>query len=105
MGVPCCNNRGTRISPTEAGDVDDTEVSTTTGGGGGGCETPTSFGRGGGELIVTDNCCCFEGVIKVCSFLFNDPREEDCIRGSNELRGGEGLASITASSSLLISES
>ena len=102
MGVPCCNSRGTRISPTEAGDVDDTEVSMTTGGGGGGCETPTSFGRGG-ELIVTDNCCCFEGVIKVCSFLFNDPREEED-RGSNELRG-EGLASITASSSLLISES
>ena len=42
MGVPCCNSRGTRISPTEAGDVDDAEVSTTTGGGGGGCETPTS---------------------------------------------------------------
>ena len=51
MGVPCCNNRGTRISLTEAGDVDDTEVSR---GGGGGGETPTSFGKRGrgGELIL-----------------------------------------------------
>ena len=51
MGVPCRNNRGTRISPTEAGDVDDTEVSR---GGGGGGETPTSFGKRGrgGELIL-----------------------------------------------------
>ena len=53
MDVPCCNNRDTRISLTEAGDVDDTEVSRGGGGGGGG-ETPTSFGKRGrgGELIL-----------------------------------------------------
>lgn len=84
MGVPCCNSRGTRMSPT-AGDDVDTEVST--------------FRSGGPSDSVGFGDCCFDVVIKVCSLRFKEPRDDG--RGSFEsvrlpaLRRGGGSC-ITA---------
>ena len=98
MGVPCCNNRGTRISPT-AGEDDGvgTGMSMPSCGGG------TRSSVGGGEM--TD--CCFD-VIKVCILRFKEPRDD----GGGSLESviltalrRDGVSSITVTWHHSLSES